>query len=159
MFREYSPDPSGKFPPAYGKTSYFHQRLLPFASWDANNLCLDTASGTVWGFNPKDGTTGGTGRASLRALVGELLALLAAGRPPEPDFIFLRPPAVALWRTSDVMALARGIAADRAPERLPILADALQEAGCGHKKILAACRRRSKYPDGWWVVDLLLGES
>src|SRR3954452_3899457 len=55
------------------------------------------------------------------------------------------------WRTADVLGLARGIAADGALERLPILADALMEAGCDDEDVLGPCRR----PTGsWWVVDL-----
>jgi hypothetical protein len=34
------------------------------------------------------------------------------------------------WLTSTVVSLAEGIYADRAFDRLPILADALQDAGC-----------------------------
>jgi cell wall assembly regulator SMI1 len=88
MFLENNLDPSGKFPPADGKIGYFHPRLLPFASWDVYNLCIDTASGMVWEFSPNYGTRGGTSRPSLRGLVSELLALLAAGREPELDFIY-----------------------------------------------------------------------
>src|SRR5207248_912805 len=42
-----------------------------------------------------------------------------------------------LWRTSTVLALAEGVYADRAFDRLPILADALQDAGCDNEDILA----------------------
>ena len=153
-----SPRP-GPFPPPDGVThQYFHPQLVPFASWDKYDLCVDTASGEVWDFSTW-GTTGGTGRPSLRALVRELLALLAAGRPPEPDFIFPRPPAVSRWRTADVMSLARSIAANRATHRLRTLADALKAAGCDNEEVLTACRRRSRVPDGWWVIDLLLSEA
>jgi hypothetical protein len=60
------------------------------------------------------------------------------------------------WRTEDVLGLARGIAADGALERLPILADALMEAGCDDEDVLGPCRRPK---GGWWVVDLLLGRG
>ncbi len=90
MFRLYNLDPSGAFPPRYDKVAYFHPRLLPFASWDIYNLCIDTKSGAVWEFSPNYGARGGTSRPSLRVLVQELLALLAAGQEPEPDFIYPR---------------------------------------------------------------------
>ena len=68
----------------------------------------------------------------------------------------------ASWRTSDVLGLARGIAEDRAFDRLPILADALLEAGCEDDEILAHLRlgdhHRCASP-GCWVLDRLLGAS
>jgi hypothetical protein len=158
MFLAYNLDPSGVFPPPGGEVRYFHPRLLPFASWDVFHLCLDTAGGAVWEFSPNYGTRGGTARPSLRALVSELLALLAAGRPPEPDFICPRPAIDPRWRTPDVLGLARGIAHDGALRRLPLLADALMDAGCDDERLLGPCRHpRRKYPGGWWVVDLILG--
>jgi hypothetical protein len=43
------------------------------------------------------------------------------------------------WLTSDVVALAIGIYEERAFDRLPILADALQDAGCDSDDILSHC--------------------
>jgi hypothetical protein len=64
------------------------------------------------------------------------------------------------WRTSDVVALARGIYDDRAFDRMPILADALQDAGCNNDDILAHCRDTgTPHARGCWVVDLVLGKS
>jgi hypothetical protein len=40
------------------------------------------------------------------------------------------------WLTSTVRALAQGIRAEKAFERLPILADALQDAGCANEELL-----------------------
>ena len=44
------------------------------------------------------------------------------------------------WRSEAVVGIAQGIYDDRAFERMPILADALQEAGCEHPDILTHCR-------------------
>ena len=64
------------------------------------------------------------------------------------------------WLTSDVLALARGIYADRAFDRMPILADALQDAGCDNADVLAHCRDAAQvHVRGCWVVDLLLGKG
>lgn len=63
------------------------------------------------------------------------------------------------WLTSDVRALAEGIYADRAFDRMPILADALQDAGCDRDDILAHCRTHSAHGRGCWVCDLLLGKA
>jgi hypothetical protein len=62
------------------------------------------------------------------------------------------------WFTVDVLALARGIYADRAFDRMPILADALQDAGCDDEDVLAHCREPREHVRGCWVVDLLLGK-
>ncbi len=63
------------------------------------------------------------------------------------------------WLTSTVLALARGIYEDRAFDRMPILADALQDADCDSEDILNHCRSESVHVRGCWVVDLLLGKK
>jgi hypothetical protein len=63
------------------------------------------------------------------------------------------------WLTSTVIALARGVYADRALDRLPILADALQDAGCEEEDVLDHCRGGGPHARGCWVVDLVLGKS
>jgi hypothetical protein len=60
------------------------------------------------------------------------------------------------WLTPTVTALARGIAADAAYDRMPILADALQDAGCGDDFILTHCRAGGRHARGCWLIDLLL---
>ncbi|HUR54688.1 MAG TPA: hypothetical protein VMZ71_11190 [Gemmataceae bacterium] len=63
------------------------------------------------------------------------------------------------WRTSAVTALARGIYAEKAFDRMPILADALQDAGCDNEELLAHCREPDReHVRGCWVVDLILGK-
>jgi hypothetical protein len=63
------------------------------------------------------------------------------------------------WRTAAVVALARGIYEERAFERLPMLADALQDAGCEDDQVLGHCRYDGPHVRGCWVVDLLLGKA
>jgi hypothetical protein len=64
------------------------------------------------------------------------------------------------WRTSDTLALARGIYEKNAFDRMPILADALQDAGCDNADILGHCRDTSlPHVRGCWVVDLVLGKT
>ncbi len=63
------------------------------------------------------------------------------------------------WLTSDVLALARGIYDDRAFDRMPILADALQDAGCANEDVLNHCRSDGPHVRGCWVVDLVLGKA
>jgi hypothetical protein len=68
-----------------------------------------------------------------------------------------RPPRLeAAWRTRLAVDLARGIYDDRAPDRLPILADALEEAGCDDMQLLEHCRGDAVHVRGCWVVDWIL---
>jgi hypothetical protein len=63
------------------------------------------------------------------------------------------------WLTSDVTALAKGIYDERAFDRMPILADALQDAGCDNDDVLNHCRATQwEHVRGCWVIDLLLGK-
>jgi hypothetical protein len=54
--------------------------------------------------------------------------------------------------------LAQGIYDDEAFDRLGILADALEEAGCADERILRHCREGGVHVRGCWVVDLVLGK-
>jgi hypothetical protein len=63
------------------------------------------------------------------------------------------------WLTDTVTGVAAGIYADRAFDRLPILADALEEAGCDDPDVLAHCRGGGPHARGCWVVDRVLGKS
>ncbi len=63
------------------------------------------------------------------------------------------------WLTSTVLALTTGIYAERAFDRMPILADALQDAGCVNEDILNHCRGPGAHVRGCWVVDAILGKA
>ena len=63
------------------------------------------------------------------------------------------------WKTSTVTALAETIYADRTFGNLPVLADALEDAGCDHADILSHCRGPGSHVRGCWVVDLVLGKE
>jgi hypothetical protein len=57
------------------------------------------------------------------------------------------------WRSDTAAGLAEGIYQERAFDRLPILADALEEAGCDDERVLAHCRGPGRHARGCWVVD------
>ena len=63
------------------------------------------------------------------------------------------------WRTSTVLALARQMYKAREFSALPILADALQDAGCDNADVLDHCRGPGPHVRGCWVVDLVLGKA
>ena len=60
------------------------------------------------------------------------------------------------WRTETVLALASGIEAELAFDRMPILADALEEAGCDEQSMLDHLRASGPHAHGCWVLDLIL---
>src|SRR5262245_24423407 len=111
-------------------------------------------------------------RRSLDAAVagvrgrGEATRARAAERVVRADLIrevFGNPFRVAMldpswlaWNGGLVERLARSIMDERAWDRLPVLGDALEEAGCTDADILAHCRGPGPHVLGCWVVDLLL---
>ena len=76
------------------------------------------------------------------------------GNPFHPAAVH---PSWLAWHDRCVERLARGIYDERAFERLPILHDALLDAGCDSEPMLAHCRDADGHVRGCWVVDLLLG--
>jgi hypothetical protein len=58
------------------------------------------------------------------------------------------------------VSLAKGMYESRDFSAMPILADALQDAGCDNPDILNHCRDESlTHVRGCWVVDLVLGKA
>jgi hypothetical protein len=107
----------------------------------------------AWGFFGYDFPEfGATAREVYRPLPGLLREII--GNPFRP--VTLDP----AWLTSTVVALARGIYDERAFDRMPILADALQDAGCDSDDLLTHCRDpHQDHVRGCWVVDLVLGKA
>ena len=64
------------------------------------------------------------------------------------------------WRTDTTVALARQMYESRDFSAMPILADALQDAGCDNTDVLNHCRDAdATHVRGCWVVDMVLGKS
>jgi hypothetical protein len=63
------------------------------------------------------------------------------------------------WNDGTIRKMAQVIYDDSAFDRLPLLADALEDAGCDDADILSHCRTPGEHVRGCWVVDLLLGKS
>jgi hypothetical protein len=68
-------------------------------------------------------------------------------------------PAWLRWNGGAILKLDQAIYRDRTFDRLPILADALEDAGCTDRAILAHLRGPGPHVRGCWVVDLLLGKQ
>ncbi len=63
------------------------------------------------------------------------------------------------WRTETAVALAAGIYDGRHFDRLPILADALEDAGCDAAELLTHLRGLGLHARGCWAVDAVLGRE
>jgi hypothetical protein len=72
-------------------------------------------------------------------------------RPPEPTWL--------RWHEGALTGWARSIYEGRQFAELPILADALEDAGCDDPDLLAHCRGGGEHVRGCWVLDHLLGKT
>lgn len=63
------------------------------------------------------------------------------------------------WNDGIVRKLALTTYEERHFSELPILADALEEAGCDNAEILNHCRSGGEHVRGCWMLDLLLGKT
>ncbi len=68
-------------------------------------------------------------------------------------------PAWLRWNSGIVSKLSQNVYDSCTFDHLPILADALEEAGCTDSAILDHCRGPGPHVRGCWVVDLLLGKQ
>jgi hypothetical protein len=71
-------------------------------------------------------------------------------RTPAVDESWLR------WNDNLVVKLATVIRNESSFERMPILADALEDAGCTDAEILDHCRQATEHVRGCWLLDLVL---
>lgn len=76
-----------------------------------------------------------------------------AGNPFRPTTL------ASVWRTSTALALAQQMYESRDFSTMPILADALQDAGCENADVLDHCRGVGPHVRGCWVVDLVLSKE
>lgn len=60
------------------------------------------------------------------------------------------------WLTQTVVSVARQMYESRDFSTMPILADALQDAGCENVAVLAHCRQPGVHVRGCWVIDMIL---
>jgi len=60
------------------------------------------------------------------------------------------------WLSSTVLTLRRVIHTDRAFHLMPVLGDALQDAGCDHTAVLEHCYGPGPHVAGCWLLDAIL---
>jgi hypothetical protein len=91
-------------------------------------------------------------RRAEAAVQAQLLRCLA-GNP-------FRPVAVDRgWLTADVRGLVQTIYEEGTFEQLPVLGDALEDAGCAEAAMLLHCRETGPHARGCFVLDLLLAKQ
>jgi hypothetical protein len=120
--------------------------------WVAAGAVLAAASDTSWGAIARLGEVPTDFGGSMPRLLRDLF-----GNPfrPAPSLA----PAVLAWDKGTVPKLAAAIYEERVFDRLPILADALEDAGCTDAEVLTHCRSGGVHVRGCWVVDLVLGKG
>src|SRR5262249_16866737 len=99
---------------------------------------------------------------AARDVRGQVRRLRAAQAGPLRGILGnpFRPVAVdPAWRTSTAVALAKHMYESRDFSPMPILADALHDAGCDSEDILTHCRGPGQHAGGCWVVDMVLGKG
>jgi len=63
------------------------------------------------------------------------------------------------WLSSTVVSLAQAIYDGGQFQNLPILADALEDAGCDQQNLFQHCRQPGDHARGCWAVDLVLDKD
>jgi hypothetical protein len=149
------------------KKSFFEQLLDAFDDpwWedeldkgDPHGPAVVTARHAAWaaaraqGQRPFSGSPGEM--AEQREQTGLLREIL--GNPFRPVALAS---ALLRWDNGTIPKIAQTIYDDWAFDRLPILADALEEAGCTNADILGHCRGPGEHVRGCWPVDLILGKE
>ena len=101
------------------------------------------------------------GKATREALHAELLAQCRlvrelCGNPFRPVVV---EPAWLRWHDRIVARMAQEIYDEQSFDDLPILADALEDAGCDQAALLGHCRFGGEHVRGCWALDRLLGKE
>lgn len=95
---------------------------------------------------------GAAGARAERGLQADLLRDIFGPLPFRPVLTSIS----RAWNGAALPRLAQAIYEERAFDRLPFLADALEDAGCTDPEMLAHCRTDAVHARGCWVLDLLL---
>ncbi len=129
-------------------TKQFPSREIRIQRDAAAAVCYAVIPNELWGaagyFWEIDPAEKGTHSIIIRDVFGNFF------RPVALDASWLG------WNGGTVLKLAEAIYDDRAFDLLPVLADALEEAGCHDADLLGHCRRPGEHVRGCWAVDLIL---
>lgn len=123
--------------------------------------CMDTAASAVAcadAENAEDDDYDATYEAGWTQERHEQVRLIREifGNPFRPVSVN---PSWLTWNDGTVVKTAQGIYDERAFDRLPVLANALEDAGCTQQDILQHCRQPGVHARGCWPLDLVLGRE
>jgi hypothetical protein len=126
--------------------------------WNAIDRAMNSYWCHVWDSRNLHATTEQTQAQARRQCDADLAVLLLEifGNPFRPVTL---DPVWLTWHDGLLASMARQMYESRDFTDMPMLADALEEAGCTDQDILAHCRSGGEHVRGCWVVDLLLGKS
>ncbi len=117
-------------------------RYKPQEATDESSLFVYRNAAEHWSDGPR----------ALCSLIREVYGNPFRPSPPLPA-------AVLAWNGATIPRMAQAIYEERAFDRLPILADALDDAGCADEAILGHCRQPGEHARGCWALALLLGKG
>ena len=132
-------------PPGRDQPTYFH-RL-----YDTIMHAVEAAGYGAVAADPVGGRSLAAQAAERTALAGLLRCVVGNS--------FRRAAFDPAWRTSTAVALAAQMYDSRDFSAMPILADALMDAGCDNDDVLNHCRTPGEHVRGCWVVDLILAKE
>jgi hypothetical protein len=125
------------------------------AAGEAAEQAAQEAESLPAGAREQIASAGAEARQVVQAELCELLHCLF-GNPLRPAIIS---PAWLAWNRGAVRSLAQTIDETRDFGCLPILADALEDAGCDNADMLNHCRGSGEHGPGCWVIDRLLNRE
>jgi hypothetical protein len=125
------------------------------AYYASSNAYLTFAAITNPGAASSDNSFSGSQVAEERVQIDILRCIFGNPFRPSPPL----PSAVLAWNDGTVRRIAEGIYEGRAFDRLPILADALLDAGCDNDDLIRHCRSEGPHVRGCWAIDTMLGKS
>jgi hypothetical protein len=132
--------------PYYGASAAAYNVAIPFGWWGAAPAFRATdeiARETV----PDTGADG----AAQCVLLWDIF-----GNPFRPITL---DPAWLTWHDGLLVSMARQIYDSRDFTDMPVLADALEDAGCQDQEILAHCRSGGEHVRGCWVLDAIMNKT
>jgi hypothetical protein len=139
--------------------SYAVCYVVRASAWSAaRDTAPNAASEEAWAAVPgrfRDDERKELRKAAERAQAALLRCLVGNPFRPSPPLSS----AVLAWNRGTVGCIAASIYEERAFERLAILGDALEEAGCADAGLLAHCRDAGPHCRGCWAVDAALGRK
>jgi hypothetical protein len=127
----------------------------PWYAASATSTVTNTTRYCAWNAARAVGEPGRVAHRRERQAQADLLREVL-GNPFRPVAV---EPAWLTWNGGAVPTMAQAILADGRFSDLPILADALEEAGCTVETILSHCRGGGEHVRGCWVIDLLTGQG